>query len=69
MGTNECQNILQKIPCIIEQSEKTFFNMHTDGKIEDQGNAIEDLKGVEDCCVREHNCCHYCQWWPESKRG
>lgn len=25
--------------------------MHTDGKIEDQGNAIQDLKGVADCCV------------------
>lgn len=43
--------------------------MHTDRKIEDQGNATEDLKGVVDCRVREHNCCHYCQWWPESKGG
>lgn len=43
--------------------------MHTDRKIEDQGNAIQDLKGVADCCVREHNFCHYCQWWPESKDG
>lgn len=59
----------RKFPMLYNNLKKKFFNMHTDRKTEDQVNATEDLKGVVGCRVGEHNCCHYCQWWPESKCG
>lgn len=59
----------RKFPVLYNNLKKHFFNMHTDRKVEDQDNAIEDLKGVVDCRVKEHNCCHYCQWLSESKGG
>lgn len=42
----------RKFPVLYNNLKKTFFNMPTDRKIEDQDNAIEDLKGVVDCVLK-----------------